>query len=68
MVYFGIPYEVDNTKEDKRLEFGGSKGFRIRDESQSTVRKGGKKHSLHISGLDLLNQGVAKTLTTPLVM
>lgn len=43
MVYFGIAYEVDNTKEDKRLEFGGSKGFGVRDESQRTVQKGGKK-------------------------
>lgn len=22
MVYFGIPYEIENTKEDKRFEFG----------------------------------------------
>ena len=27
MVYFGIPYETDNTKEDERLEFGGEQRF-----------------------------------------
>ena len=45
LVCLGILYEVDNTKEDKNLEFGGKQYFRIYElRSQSTVRKGKLKH------------------------